>query len=165
MEFWVEYDGDVALWIVSWNKAKHVTACALDCVCSVSGLEVEHSSPSSSDVRDLPPRPLYAVMMCLGTAASLRLCSERWTSCVLCETLVVFTAVKIQVAGFWVVTPCGRIPTFRRNLLPPVSGWKQHVCSDEIVYSSQNISWACVLAWIINEWGLWSDLFRGWHQI
>jgi len=38
----------------------------------------------------------------------------------------VFTARKIPVVGFWVVTPvqyCGGIPTFRKTMLPPSSGY------------------------------------------
>jgi hypothetical protein len=38
------------------------------------------------------------------------------------ECVEVFTAVNIQVEVFWIMTLCsvgGRIPTFRRTLLPP----------------------------------------------
>jgi len=45
----------------------------------------------------------------------------------------VFTEM-IQVVVLWVVTPCDRIPTFRRTLLPPSSLHREDLKSC-IVYS------------------------------
>jgi len=35
----------------------------------------------------------------------------------------IFTTLKIQLQFFWVMTPFGRIPMFRRSMLPPSSWW------------------------------------------
>jgi hypothetical protein len=47
----------------------------------------------------------------------------------------VFTAVKIRVEVFWVLTQCcGRISKFRRSILPQSWGWSQEAKSSEIFW-------------------------------
>jgi hypothetical protein len=48
-------------------------------------------------------------------------------------------AVKMLMLVIWVVTLCGLVDTYQRNILPPSSGLKmQTICSSKILVSASN---------------------------